>query len=92
MKFVYGSFDSLGGDTFVKQELKSLERIRGIQHPFLLSLERFDIIEGRLTIVNELAECTLWDKFCEYRSEGLHGIPRDELIRYMQDAAEVLDS
>jgi serine/threonine protein kinase len=91
IKFVYGNLDSLSNDTFVKQELKSLERIRTIRHPFILSLERFDIIEGRLIIVNELAECTLWDKFCEFRAEGLHGIPRDELIRYMQDAAEALD-
>jgi eukaryotic-like serine/threonine-protein kinase len=34
---------------------------------------------------------TLWDRFQECRGEGLPGIPRDELLRYMDQAANVLD-
>jgi eukaryotic-like serine/threonine-protein kinase len=34
---------------------------------------------------------TLWDRFRECRSQGLPGIPRDELLRYMAQAAKAID-
>ncbi len=52
VKFVYGTM----GEERAKRELKSLERIRGISHPFLLTLERFEFVDGRLAIVTELAD------------------------------------
>jgi serine/threonine protein kinase len=73
------------------QELKALKRVQSVRHPYLLSLERYDIVEGRLIIVMELADCNLWDRFRECRSQGLVGLPRDELLRYMCETAEVLD-
>jgi len=91
MKFVYGDLDAYGIDRGAERELKSLERVRLIRHPFLLSLERYEIVEGRLVIVTELADRTLWDRFCECRLDGLMGIPRDELLRYLHDGAEALD-
>src|SRR5262249_5649895 len=57
----------------------------------LLSLERYDIVDGRLVVVTELADCNLWDRFTEYRQLRQAGIPRDDLLRYMLEAAEVLD-
>src|SRR5262249_28278406 len=66
-------------------------RVRALRHPFLLSLERFDIVEGQLVIVTELADCDLADRFREYRAQKLPGIPRQELLRYLEEAAEVLD-
>ena len=42
-------------------------------------------------IVMELADRNLWDRFEECRKQGLPGIPRDELLRYMAEAAEALD-
>ena len=39
----------------------------------------------------ELAERNLWDRFKECRTQGLPGIPRDELLNYMDEAAEALD-
>ena len=39
----------------------------------------------------ELADRNLWDRFRECRDQGLPGIPREELLRYMEEAAEVLD-
>ncbi len=74
-----------------KQELKALSRVKTVRHPYILSLERFDIIEGQLLIVMELAERTLWDRFKECRAQGLPGIPRNELLNYMEEAAEALD-
>src|SRR4029450_9529075 len=48
-------------------------------------------IEGRLLIVMELADRNLWERFRECRSQSLTGIPREELVRYMEEFAEVLD-
>src|SRR5215475_10578462 len=41
----------------LKQELKALQRVKTVRHPFILSLERFDILDGQLIIVTELADC-----------------------------------
>jgi hypothetical protein len=87
VKIVYGYYD----DEFASQELKALERIKGVRHPFLLSLERFEIIGGRLAILTELADMSLDQRLRQCRADGLPGIPRDELLRFMADAAEALD-
>jgi serine/threonine protein kinase len=92
IKIIHGSLASSGLDNaHVTQELKSLHRVKSIRHPFILSLERFDIVDGRLIIVSELADRTLFDRFKECRGHGLPGIPRDELLRYMRETAEALD-
>jgi serine/threonine protein kinase len=87
VKIVYGYHN----DEFAAQELKSLERIKGVRHPFLLSLERFEVVNGRLAILTELADMSLDQRLSQCQSEGLPGIPRAELLRYMSDAAEALD-
>ena len=74
-----------------EQELKALSRVKTVRHPYILSLERFDIIDGQLIIVMELADRNLWDRFKECRAQGLPGIPRDELLSYMEETAEALD-
>jgi len=38
-----------------------------------------------------MSEYTLWDRFSERRNQGLPGIPREELIKYIWEAAETLD-
>src|SRR5947209_8802248 len=92
IKLVYGSLDELGDEgKGAEQERKALDRIKQIRHPFLLSLERFDIIDGQLRIVMELADRSLWDRFRECRNQNLPGIPREELLRYLVEAAEALD-
>lgn len=90
IKFVHGEI--AGGDGHhAQQELKALERIRGIRHPFILSMERFDIIDGQLMIVMEIADCSLEQRLREYQKQGLPGLPRNELLNYMFEAAEALD-
>ncbi len=94
IKFVYGDMDGggLGDDgKAAEQEFKSLNRVKSIRHPFLLSIERIDVIHGRLTIIMELADRNLWDRFNECVVAGMPGIPRPELIRYMEETAEALD-
>ncbi|RIK73584.1 MAG: hypothetical protein DCC67_17735 [Planctomycetota bacterium] len=87
VKFVYGSFH----DKRAEHELRALQRIKDLRHPFLLSLERIEVVGGRLAIVTELAESSLKDRFDQCLAEGLRGIPRDELLKYMRDAADALD-
>ena len=73
------------------RELKALQRIKEVRHPFLLSLERIEIIDGRLVIVTELADTSLKERFQQCREAGLPGIPRNELLHYLRDTAEALD-
>ncbi len=87
IKFVYGYFD----DARATRELKALDRIKQVRHPFLLSLERFEIVDGQLVIVTELADMSLKDRYEQVRQDGSEGIPRDELLRYLRDAADALD-
>ena len=85
VKLVYGFV----GDERAERELKALHRIKEVRHPFVLSLERIEVIDGRLLIVTELAEMSLMDRFQQCQSDG--GIPRDELLTYMRDSADALD-
>jgi hypothetical protein len=88
VKFVHGALDEAGS---AAQEFKSLQRIKSLNHPFILSLERIDVVEDQLVIVMELADRNLMDRFNECKQQGYPGIPRDELLRYMREAAEALD-
>lgn len=87
VKFIYGSYH----EKRAEHEFRSLERVKEVRHPFLLSLERIEIVDNRLAIVTELADGSLKERFDQCRSEGMPGIPRDELLRYLHDAADALD-
>jgi serine/threonine protein kinase len=92
IKFVYGDIQEQGEEgQRAEQELKALSRVKTVRHPYILSLERYDIINGQLIIVMELADKNLWDRFKECRAQGLPGIPREELLAYMEETAEALD-
>lgn len=93
IKFVFGDLDADDEEEnrSARQEEKALKRVKNIRHPYVLSLERYDIIDGQLVIVMELADRNLWDRFRECHSLGMPGIPREELLRYMEEAAEALD-
>src|SRR5260370_15411522 len=92
IKFVYGDLrNATEGAGLAEQELKALSRVKSVRHPYILSLERYDIIEGQLLIVMELADRNLADRFRECVAEGLPGIPRAELLGYMEEVAEALD-
>lgn len=93
IKIIHGDLRSVdkSGSRHAEQELRALKRLQAIRHPYLLSLERYDVIEGKLLIVTELADCNLWDRFRQCRSQNLPGIPRSELLRLLEEASEVLD-
>src|SRR5262245_20852266 len=87
IKIVYGRHDEQRASI----ELKALDHVRSVRHPFLLSLERIEIVDGRLLVVTELADKSVKDRFDACRGEGHRGIPRDELIGYLRDTADALD-
>src|SRR5438876_2104943 len=92
IKFVFGDLSSADDNSQrAEQELKALSRVKTVRHPYILSLERYDIIDGQLIIVMELADRNLWDRFKECRVAGLPGIPREELLGYLEESAEALD-
>jgi serine/threonine protein kinase len=86
VKFVYGTVDERAGS-----ELRALQRIRAVHHPFILSVERIEVIENQLIVVTELADGTLLDRFREFQQRGLAGIPRNALLDYLRDTADALD-
>jgi len=87
VKIVYGYHD----EKRAQGELKALDRVKQLRHPFLLSLERIEIFEGQLIVVSELADKSMADLFNEFAIKGEPGIPREQLIKYMRDAADALD-
>src|SRR6266545_140458 len=92
IKIVYGNLNSLDVDGVrAEQELHALQRIREVRHPFVCSLDRIEVVDGELVIVMELADKSLYDLYLERQAEGLIGIPRDDLLRYLRDTAEALD-
>ncbi|TWT93006.1 serine/threonine protein kinase [Neorhodopirellula pilleata] len=87
VKFVFGATEANRGS----RELKSLERIKGVHHPFLLTLERFGVVDDQLVIVTELADGSLEDVLKRHIDRGSCGIPRSALLSYLHDAADALD-
>ncbi len=87
VKIVYGFHD----EKRAQAELKALDRVKSLRHPFLLSLERIEIFDGQLVVVTELADNCLADVFNEFAFKGEAGIPRENLIKYMRGVADALD-
>ncbi|HSQ57838.1 MAG TPA: protein kinase, partial [Gemmata sp.] len=92
IKFVYGNLHALDGDDArAVQEMKALERVKQVRHPFVLSIEQIQDVGGELVIVMELADKNLHECLTEYQEAGRPGIPRDILLGYLDDAAVGLD-
>jgi serine/threonine protein kinase len=92
IKFVEGNLHDLDSDSApARQELEALQRVKAIRHPFILSIDRIEVLGGELLIVTELADKNLHQLLTECRDAGLPGIPRGELLRLLLEAAEALD-
>src|SRR5436305_9749305 len=52
IKFVRGGLNSRDADeASIAQEMQAVDRVKVIRHPFLLSMERVEMIAGELVIV-----------------------------------------
>lgn len=92
IKFVFAEEDAIGPEgNCLRQEYEAFQHIKSIRHPFLLTLERVELNLNALVMVMELADEHLMDRFNSYRMAGHFGIPRDDLLGYLADAAEALD-
>jgi serine/threonine protein kinase len=92
IKFVPSGPDALDEKAGpAQEELRAIELIKSIRHPFILSMERIERLSGELAIVMELADKNLASLLADYRALGHPGIPRDELLGYLREAAEALD-
>jgi serine/threonine protein kinase len=95
VKFVAGSDPddclSPGGGAQLRQEFEAFQQVKAIRHPYLLCLERVELVGNELVMVMGLADMHLGDRFQECRRAGLPGVPRDELLGYLREAAEALD-
>jgi serine/threonine protein kinase len=92
IKFVRGK--TADGETrgwLAQQELRAMELIKNIRHPFILTVERAELLQGTLIVVMELADRNMSDLLFECEGRGLAGIPRAELLDYLGEAAEALD-
>ena len=87
VKIVYGFHD----EKRAQAELKALDRVKTLRHPFLLNLERIEIYEGQLVVVTELADKSMADLFNEFILDGETGIPRGKILQYTRDAGDALD-
>src|SRR5437868_10929724 len=85
IKFVYGDLNGLDNDSIrAEEELRAVQRIKSIRHPFLLSMDRVESVAGELIIVTELADENLDETLQKYRSKGQPGLPRGELLAYLR--------
>jgi serine/threonine protein kinase len=92
IKFVSSNLKSLeAGGARAQQELQALQRVKAIRHPFILSMDRVEVVGDDLVIVMELADKSLNDRLKECQGQGMAGIPREELLAYLAEAAEALD-
>jgi serine/threonine protein kinase len=92
VKIVRNKPDALDAEgTDAQLELQALEIVRSVRHPFLLSMDRIEIVEGVLVVVMELADESLHDQLRHYQSVGQAGVPRAALLARLWEAAEVLD-
>lgn len=86
IKLIYG-----GDPSRMATELRALNRIKDVRHPFLLSIERIEQSGEMLAIVTELGDKNLQQHFQDCLSRGLPGIPQNDLLSMMHDVADVLD-
>src|SRR5438552_809914 len=94
VKFVRGADDEQlhrEANSSSEQELRSFNLIKTVRHPFIVSIDRVELVRGELVIVMELADRSLHDLLKEWRQAGHPGVPRGELLNYLREAAEALD-
>ena len=73
-------------------ELRALELIKNLDdHPNVMSVRGIWETDGYLIVAMSLGDRTLMDRLDEAKKQGLAGIPADELVEYMADAARGID-
>jgi hypothetical protein len=71
---------------------RACERLQALAHRGLAPLQIVRVQGGPVVLLTDLQEQTLRERFQECWSQGLPGIPRDELLSYIRRAAATLDA
>jgi serine/threonine protein kinase len=79
------------GNPLTDREVEGLRLIRSVRHPYLISIDRVDVAADHITLVMELADCSLREMQGEFLASGAVGIPRERLLPWLVEAAEALD-
>jgi hypothetical protein len=74
-----------------QRELKALNLVRKLRHPFLVQLQAAWSLDNRLYIAMELAESSLRRRLDQCVRSGGRGIPVPELLGYLRQAGGALD-
>ncbi len=90
IKFVQGNGQANNKNS-ANLEFQAIQWVKAVRHPFVLSIDRVEILGSEMILVMELADRNLADRFAECREAGKAGIDRDELLAYLCEAAEALD-
>src|SRR3954471_15589865 len=72
-------------------EQRALEIIRNIRHPHLLDVQFATRVGDCLVIAMPLCDESLIDRLRACRAQGLRGLPRDEMLGYMEELARAVD-
>lgn len=79
------------GSQLTQMELRALELMKRMRHPFLIQLQAYWQDQGQLFMAMELADCSLQDLSERLQREGKPGIPLADLLRHLREAADALD-
>lgn len=79
------------GSPLTQMELRALELMKQLRHPYLIQLQAYWQTEGQVVMAMELADGSLQDLSDRLRREGREGIELKQLLTYMRQAAEALD-
>jgi serine/threonine protein kinase len=72
-------------------ELRALDLIKNLNHPYLLKTQAWWVEDGRLHVAMELAEGSLRGRLRKGRTRGTTAIPLARLLTHVCEAAEALD-
>ena len=79
------------GDKLKEYELRALELMKRLKHPFLAQIHAYWLEANQLHIVMDLADETLADLLKQVRERGERGLPHDDLLKYFRECADALD-
>src|SRR3954468_22948549 len=85
LKFIRLDTDQAGS------EQRALEVIRDIRHPHLLDVQFATRVDDCLVIAMPLCDENLMQRLVACQARGLPGVPRDELLSYMEELAHAID-
>ena len=84
-------FMSSANSNSTSREIRSLQGIQKLEHPYLLKIEKVWSIPGYIIIVMELADASMLDLFLLYTEEFSKPIEPEKILLYLGQAASALD-